>query len=397
MKRKPHVLIAGAGLGGLTAALALLKQGIDVDVLERANVLGEIGAGISITPNGARVLLDLGLSAQLDEWADRSTRRRLYLWSTGQHWDLPDHGNGAEEKYGAPYLFVHRADLHRILVDAVRALKPDAIHVKSRAAGVEQGGGRVTLRLADGRRVEGDCLVGADGVRSAVRAALFGEVAPRYTGQIRWRGTAPIEAMPDIGASLASWIGPGSFVTMYPVRCGTLINFVGSKTVDWPHDTAVMDGTTEELARDYAGWHESIQRIVHAIDKPIKWALFRNELLERWSVGRVTLLGDACHATLPSLGQGANMAIEDAGVLGRALGAHDDVETALAVYERKRLARTARIVTQSNEMVERRADPALNTAAEAEAYVARLWSRQQVADLYDWIYAYDAMSVDLAA
>jgi salicylate hydroxylase len=243
MKRAPHVLICGGGIGGLTAALCMLRRGIDVDVFEQAENIGEIGAGIHISPNGSRVYLDLGFGPTLEKLADPVVHKRLYLWNTAQSWELPDHGTSSVARYGAPLLSLHRTDLIELLVKAVRDIKPDAVHVGSKGLAVEQDGGGVELVLRDGRRVKGDVLVGADGIHSVVRKEIFGAQKPKYTGQVRWRGIFPTERLSaKVPRTNAFWLGLSGAVTTYTLRRGTLFNFVGSAT-----STGVVDGTRRSV------------------------------------------------------------------------------------------------------------------------------------------------------
>ena len=261
--RQHHILIAGGGIGGMAAALALLNRGHDVDVYEQAPELKEFGAGVQISPNGTRALHALGVLAQLRQLSCETSGKEVRLWNTGRTWKLFDLGTEAIARYGFPYVTVFRPDLLQVLVDAVRARKPDAIHLGRRAVGFTQQDGRATLRLDGGESVTGDALIGADGVHSVIRHALFGGDRPRFFGMIAWRGVIPIELVPaHISRDKATnWIGVGGHVVHYPLRAGKLMNFVGiQERADW--QVEVVDDTRhgarmrqrpQRLARRCAG------------------------------------------------------------------------------------------------------------------------------------------------
>jgi salicylate hydroxylase len=399
MPHKAHILIVGAGIGGLTAALALLGKGFDVDVFERAPELKEAGAGLHCSPNGSRVLIALGLQETMERVAVKQEDRDIRLWNTGETWRFPNHGASSAERYGAPYLLMHRGDLHAMLVNAVRTAKPAAIHVNARCVGFEQDGNGVELELESGARFRGNALIGADGVKSLVRSQLFGHDNPAFTGRLAWRGLVPIDWLsePLRRAVSTNWIGPNGSVTTYPVHKGELFNFVALvNREDWQVESWTEEGTKEECARDLDGWHEDVHEIIRSIEVPYKWGLFLREPLPRWSVGRTTLLGDACHPMLPYLGQGANMAIEDGLMLARCLEAYDDVEVALSHYEQVRAPRTSTIVNRSTEQGTRVNRPELADAAAAGRYISAQWSNGTIAQWYDWIFDYDATAASLS-
>ena len=392
------VIIVGAGIGGLTAALALLRRGIDVAVYEQAPELGETGAGVQISANGTRVLHALGLEAALRACAVEAQSKVVRHWKTGRAWKLFDLGAVSAARYGAPYYFIHRGDLHRVLADAVRREKANAIHLGAPCVGVEQCASEVTLRLAEGRTTLGRLLVGADGMHSAVRAAVFGAGRPTFTGCMAWRGVIAAERLPK-GVPLAgtNWLGAGRHIIHYPLRSGEVLNFVGLvDRDDWQIESWTAQGTPEECRADFAGWHEDARAIVEAVDIPYKWALMMREPMLRWSQRRVTLLGDACHPTLPDLAQGACMAIEDGFVLARCLAASGtDHSAAFARYEAARIPRTTRIVAGSAAAKNRFHDSRLADDAAAESYIAEEWSEARIEERYDWLFTYDATTVEI--
>jgi salicylate hydroxylase len=396
----PHILIAGAGIGGLAAALALLRRGFRVSVIEQANELAELGAGVQISANGAHALFSLGLEPALQQVWCEPLGKEIRLWSTGETWKLFDLGAVSRERYGAPYFMIHRADLHRILLDAVKAEAPDAIALGVRVIGFEQNDRTVTALCETGARIPGDALIGADGVHSRIRNALFGEMPARFTGLLAWRGLVPMEKLPErlrrpVGTN---WVGPGGHVVHYPLRGGALMNFVGTaERDDWQVESWTERGTTAEALNDFRGWNEDVQTLIRNIEAPFKWAMLGREPLDRWTVGRVTLLGDAAHPTLPMMAQGANMAIEDGVVLARCLDAFDDVLQALQAYEEARRDRTARLVRAANDNASRFHNPALGDAAGARHFVDTEWQEAKVKQRYDWVFEYDPVRVGIEA
>jgi len=391
-------LIAGAGLGGLAAALALLRRGFDVEVFEQAAELKEVGAGVQISANGTAVLFALGLEEGVRRWGVHAADKEIRLWNTGQTWSLfsgikPSGG----ERYSHPMFMLHRGDLHGMLVEAVQRIKPGAIRLSRRCIGFGQDGAKVVLTFEDGEEVKGDVLVGADGLHSVVRKQLFGAATPHFTGQVAWRGLVPIDRLPENERRLVgtNWVGPKAHVTCYPVRRGELFNFVGQvDRTDWQVESWTAEGTKEECLADFPGWHLQVRNMIESAGTLFKWGLFLREPLSRWTEGRVTLLGDACHAMLPYLGQGANMAIEDGYVLARCLEASGgDVCAALMRYETARLDRTTRVVQGSADMTGKFHNEALADAAGAERYVNAEWHPDKVRARYDWIYQYDALAV----
>ena len=397
------ILIAGAGLGGLTAALALTQRGHRVRVFEQAAKLEEVGAGVQLGANGTRILVALGLEAAMQHVVCAATGKEMRLGTTGQSWPTFDLGEASVERFGAPYWMVHRGDFHRVLLDAVRSASPDAIRAGNGCVGFSQDRDRVTLELASGDRVSGDLLIGADGVHSRVRREMFGAGsghggAARFTGLVAWRGLVPMDRLPLHQRRLvgANWMGVGGHVVTYPLRRGELLNFVGVvERDDWRVESWNVPGSREECLRDLGGWHEDVKTIIRNIDTPYKWALLGREPLDHYAQGRVCLIGDAAHPTLPFLAQGANMALEDAVVVARCLDLSDGPAEALRRYEDARMERTAAIVRGSSENTKRFHNPALGNPEGAAAYVEREFQPEKVKQRYDWLYEYDALTVAL--
>lgn len=397
MNASRPVLIAGAGVGGLCAAAALLQRGIDVDVYEQAAELREVGAGVQLSANGTRVLHALGIGDALRALSCEAQGKEIRHWKTGQTWKLFDLGPVSIERFGFPYFTVYRPDLLEVLAQAVRALKPDAIRLGERVESFEQDPAGVTLHLQSGRRAEGTVLVGADGIHSRVRQGLFGADPAQFSGVVVWRAVVPMASLPPHMARRvgSNWVGPGGHIVHYPLRSGQLMNFVGAlERSDWQIESWSHRGSQSELARDFSDWHPDIQRFIAQIESPNKWALMVRPPLERWSVGRVTLLGDACHSMLPFLAQGAVMALEDGFVLARCLSQFSPDE-ALARYERARLSRTTKVVEGAAANMWRFHNPLLADPIEGAQFIEREWASARISDRYDWLFRYDATTEEL--
>jgi salicylate hydroxylase len=352
--RDLHVLIAGAGIGGLTTALALQRAGIRVSVYEQAPVLGEVGAGLTLASNASRILQHLGLGAVLQDLAVVPARGAVKHYRTGK--TLVDIPRGATqvERFGAPYCQIHRNDLHQALVAAVQSADPGCLHLGCTLEDFGQDARAVTALFSNGRTARGDLLVGCDGIRSTVRARLFGTEDPRFTGYVAWRGLVPMERL---SASLvvpdsAVWIGPGHFLTRYKIRRGELLNYIAiARTNGWVEEGWSVRSTVDALLAEFRDFEPTARSILMATppDQCFRWGIFDRDPLPVWSTGRVTLLGDAAHPTTPFLGQGAAMALEDALVLARAIVAAGSVAEALARYEKARVTRANGVLVASRE------------------------------------------------
>jgi salicylate hydroxylase len=389
------VLIAGGGIGGLSAAAALLQRGVDVEVYEQAKALTEVGAGIQISPNGNKVLDALGVFEGLKALSCDPARKEFRLWNTGTPWPMFSLGKTVVEQYGYPYLTVYRPDLHQALADRVAALKPDAVRLDSGVAACSQDAEGVELQLRDGRRVRGDALIGADGVRSVVRNTLWGPTDPTFSGMVAWRGLIPMEVLPErLHESVGTtWIGPGGHAVSYPLHRARFMNFVATiEGKRWDVDTGSAPGTVEECLADFQGWHEDVQTLIRHSPRLLKWALMQRDPIPAWTQGRISLLGDAAHATLPFLAQGAVHSIEDGMVLARCLEGVGTVgvPAALQRYERARIERTSRMVRGATANTERFHSRELATEASAAQYLQREWSASPIRDRYHWLYLYDA-------
>jgi salicylate hydroxylase len=350
--RNIRVAIIGAGLGGLAAAGALRQRGIEVAVYERAPALGEVGAGIQLGPNAVKVLRALGLESSLRRLAAEPANYVSLAWNDAHlRYREPMKGPYAD-RYGAPYLMAHRADLHRLLCGLVA---DDTVKLGKQCIGVSSMGPGATAEFADGLQVEADVIVGADGINSTVRQSLFGEAPARFTQQMAWRCMVPIECVPThvgIGRDeYVGWIGPDGHVICYPIAGGALYNiFAGHVTDQWVDESWAVASSVEELLEGYRSWHPALLDMLGHVSDCYKWGIRDRDPLPRWTSGAITLLGDAAHPMMPTLAQGAAISLEDGFALARHLANHaDDPGRGLVAYEAERRPRASRVVLQARE------------------------------------------------
>jgi salicylate hydroxylase len=392
------ILIAGAGIGGLTAALALHDAGFEVRVFERAPLLREVGAGIQLSPNGMRVMDALGLRRPLENIAFHPQGLEFRLYRSGFTVMRMPFGEASVRRYGMPYLHLHRADLLDVLRDAVRERLGDIVETGRTVARVEQTENAASLIFADGSREDGDAVIGCDGIHSAVRENLLGSEKPEFTGHVAWRGVIPVERLKglDLRPVLTSWMSPKGHAVTYFLRRGQLLNFVGVEiNQDWQKESWTERGSPEELRHVFKDWHPTLRAIVEQIDEPYRWALFTRRPLPRWSEGRVTLLGDACHPMLPYMAQGAVMGVEDAYVLRSCLKAESYIPLALKHYEELRLKRTARVqaTARANGRMFHLSHPMAKLIGYGRMALGSRLAPEKVAQVNDWIFGYDATKV----
>ena len=391
---KGKVLIAGAGLGGLTAAACLLKRGFRVHIFEQAAKLGEVGAGVQQSANAVKVLYDLGLRDALDRVGVKPNEYEFRRFDTGELLHRIPFAQAHERNHGAPYYHLHRADFHQILLDKVRSLDANCITLNTRVTGFSENPGGVTFKLSDGSTAAGDVGLGADGIKSAVRAQIVGETRAEYTGYVAWRVTVPREKLPRDFMDLVGtvWCGPKNHCVVYWLRRGELLNFVGCpEDPSWDEESWTQRRPWEELKAAYSGWHPKIQTLIDAAerDQCYRWSLFDRKPIRNWSTERVTLLGDAAHPTLPFIAQGACMAIEDGAVLARALEGAASVPEALDLYQLARVERCARVVTESAE------HGTLYHIKDASQMKKAFADRNIARERAQWLFNYDPLRVPL--
>ncbi|HVB55401.1 MAG TPA: FAD-dependent monooxygenase [Candidatus Acidoferrales bacterium] len=373
--KKPSIAIVGAGIGGTTAAATLGMAGIDVRIYEQASRFARVGAGIQMMPNSMKVLRKIGVEEKLRRTAFQPYSHLNREWDTGKIMrELPM----PESLFGAPYLCMHRADLH----DALASVVPEGIvQFNKKLVGLDQAAGRVTLTFADGTRAEADAAVGADGVHSVVRDIIIGRDMPIHKGRIAYRSvfsSALLHGV-DIGRSRTKWWGIDRHIVIYYTTAArSELYFVTSvpESAEWmTRESWSAKGDVRELRKVYEGFHPDVRAVLEACPDCHKWAILEREPLPRWSEGRVVLLGDACHPMTPYMAQGGATSIEDAAILARCLVEVDceDLEGAFHRYEAHRKPRTSRIQAISS---------------------ANTWMKGGNDDT-SWLYGYDAWNVAL--
>jgi salicylate hydroxylase len=388
------IAVIGGGIGGLAAALGLHRAGFRVDVYEQAPQLTEVGGGLQVAPNAARVLYRLGLGESLDRAAVHGISTHQRRWDDGRTLHKSPLNPLCVELYGAPHLTVHRADLQAIIA---AGLPQDCIHLGHRLLGLVDHGDAVEMRFANGARFDTEVLIGADGIHSTVREILFGEEAPAFAGCVAYRGLVPAERIADLGLERGSqsWLGPGGHVVHYFVSDGRLLNFVGWTEHDtWNREDWTDRATIERALAAFEGWHPQVRRIISAADTCFIWALFDRDPLPHWSFSRVTLLGDACHPMYPFMAQGAAQAIEDGATLAALLAKGGDPMAALKRYEEIRLPRVTRLQQMSRANKHRYHMPDGPEQEERDAAIAA--SRERSPETMRWLFGFDAADVEPA-
>jgi len=384
-----RIAVIGAGIGGLATACALRQRGLEAQVYERAAGLGEVGAGLQLGPNAVKVVRALGIEQALGADAFEPTNIVSVSWDRAELRFREPLKAVAVQRYGARYLTTHRADLHRLLHEQL----PDrSITLGARCTGAAWRDGQAVATFEDGRTIEADVIVGADGINSEVRASLFGLQPARWTEQMAWRCMVPIERVPTRigpGGTVAighdeyvGWIGPEGHVICYPIRGGELYNiFAGHVSEDWVDESWSVPSSIDELLAGYAGWNEALLEMLSHTTQCFKWGIRDRDPLDSWTRGPIALLGDAAHPMMPTLAQGAAITLEDAFVLARALARHgDEPLIALKAYEAERLPRARDVQLQARQQFQN------NRMRPAPPPLSR-----------DWIFQHDATREPVAA
>jgi salicylate hydroxylase len=391
-----RVAIIGAGLGGIVAAIAMRRAGIQATVYEQAHAFGDVGAGIQLGPKAMKVLRALELEEGVTRFGAMPEHHVGRSWRSGRVLFKSATRKACLERFGAPFYQVQRSDLHAHLRSA---LPDDAIRLDKRCVGIDTTRDAVQLRFEDQSEAECDVLVGADGIHSTVRGLLFGSQAPRFTGVVCWRGQVDASRLPAglIPPDSLNWMGQVGCIVHYYVRPGRLVNWIAHRTTDlWAEESWSREGNKDELIGAFSGWHESLLTLFRATERCYKWALLDREPLSRWSDGRVTLLGDAAHPMLPFLAQGGAMAMEDGFVLAQCLhnSAHD-VAAALRAYEALRKDRATRVQLGSRARSDicQVISPLAQWRRDLGLLVNQVLRPGAAIQRADWIYRYDVAAL----
>lgn len=371
---KPSIAIVGAGIGGLTAAACLARLNFKVDVYEQAAQFAPIGAGIQLTANAMKALAGLGLMQRLRSEGFVPAAFHSREWDTAKVTNILTMGKSLEERYGAPDLMIHRARLHSALAELTL---PHCIHFRKKLVAIEQGASAATLVFADGSRHQAALVIGADGIHSVAREALFGAEQPRFTGRVAYRTTYPTARINGIAIDeRTKWWGSDRHVVHYfTTPSKDEIYFIAvTPEPDFQVESWSTMGRKDTLLEAFNGFHPNVRGILSAAPEVRKWALVEREPMPSWGANRIVLLGDACHPMLPYMAQGAATAIEDAVILARCLGrvGTDDISSALALYTASRKKRADRIQLTNRQ---------------------NSWLRQKTDT--DWVYQYDAWHAPL--
>ncbi len=380
-----EITVLGAGIAGLAAATALAARGAAVRVIEKAEAIREVGAGLQISPNGAVVMRALGLGDALSDAGPLATAVRLRDFRRGAEvFQMPI------SRPDRPYHLMHRADLIEILRRAATEAGV-TIELGRDVTGVESGAGGMALHFASGAPETAPCLIGADGLHSPTRAALNSATRPFFTGQVAWRATIPLDD-PAMPPEPHVFMGPGRHLVRYPLRHGALMNIVAVEERDgWAAEGWHHPDDPTHLTRAFRDFAPEVRALLDKTEEVYLWGLFRHPVAKHWHNGHAALIGDAAHPTLPFLAQGANMALEDAWVLADSLVAEPDLPTGFARYEARRRARAARIVDAASKNAENyhlRPGP-YRFAAHSALRLATRFAPHILAGQFEWLYGHD--------
>jgi salicylate hydroxylase len=388
--KKISIAIVGGAIGGMAAALSLRAAGFDVQVYEQTRALREVGGGIAVTPNATRLLHRLGFAAELEALGVAASAWRQRRWDDGRTLlcsPLP-------RAPGTPPL-AYTSHRHDLLTMLANRLPPAIVHLDHKLTALKDRGDGVDLHFANGNTAAADLVVGADGIHSTVRALLFGPEKPRFTGCVAYRGLVPAERLADLAlpAEGQFWLGPGKHFVHYFVQNRHLVNFVCLIDRDgWTKESWVEPGNVADAIAAYEGWHPNVRRMISSVDETFVWGLFDRDPLPRWSINRVTLLGDACHPMLPFLAQGASQAIEDGATLAAVLASGSgNMPALLQRYESLRQPRTARIQEMARGNKTRNHLPDGHEQRERDARMASGAADWSIG-ASTWIYDHDAVA-----
>jgi len=392
-----RILIAGAGIAGLAAALALARKGHAVRIIEQAAALEEVGAGLQLGPNAMRVLSALGVGETVASAGQTPAAITLRDGRSARDILKVPLGDAARRRWGAAYVTLHRADLVAILAEALEQVQPGALHLGMGLTEIDIRAEGAAITTATGETLTADLLIGADGIRSMVREHLFGADTPRFTGHVAWRALVRIDSAdpaappPGVGA----WLGPRRHAVTYRIR-PDMVNLVAvTEQADWREEGWNLPGDADRLRADFAGW-SALAPLLARVEQPLRWALFDRKPMRAWHRDRAVLIGDACHPMLPFLAQGAAMGIEDGFALAELLPLEPQhIEPALARFFALRQPRTARIqaMARSNGVDFHEGNPLATLAMRLPLGRAASARPDAMMARWDWLYGGGPMSV----
>lgn len=390
-------IIIGGGIGGLCSALCLLKSGHQVQILEASSQISAVGAGIQLSPNAMHIMQALGIDNAVKSCAFRPVASQLRDGISGRVLMSSPMGSQMTAQYRAPYLHIHRAQFITILRDAILSYDKDAIKLDAQVTAYAQDKNIITALMADGTKVPGALLIGADGIKSIIARQILGSDYKEacFTSNMAWRATVPVSKLgrhvPPPAATV--WMGQGKHAVTYLLGHsdqGQLANFVGVVEGDWPHEAWDLRGNRKEALSDFSGWHPIIKSLIEQADEHHKWALYDREPYPRWHDGRAVILGDAAHSMLPFLAQGAAMAIEDSYVLTQLLS-ENHIGQALSKFYAARIGRTSKMQNEAraNMDVFHHGD-GRSSARQSTLWLADKLTRHKAVNMkMDWIYGHD--------
>ena len=390
------VLIVGAGIAGMSAAIALKLSGHRVRVFERVRQMGEVGAGLQVSANAGHVYEALGMGDALRKRSTPPDHWVVRLGRTGEQLTSFELGRPHLEKHGFPCCNIHRADLQETLLNRLGETAPGALRLEAEAVGYSENTDGVKLELASGEEIQGDLLIAADGVRSSIRRQILGPDQAEFSGNVAWRSTIPSNRLPRdfMPTDHVAWVGPGRHLVMYWLRNQELLNIVGVVEGDVDAEESwTVRADWSEFKADFEGWHEDIQTVIDASDREncFRWALNIRKPVHNWRSEHTILIGDAAHPMLPYLAQGAASAVEDVAILMRVLTEVTSVPKALERFQKTRLPRAARVVESANRL--RRIN---HMADEEDLRRAIAKSADLFAERDTWLYNYNPLVAPLA-
>lgn len=388
------ILIVGAGIGGLFAGLCLQRKNIDFLILEKADELAEVGAGIQIGANGARLIYELGLREEFEKYALAPPHGLMMDGISGRQICTYPLSSFAQHEHGFPHYQILRSDLQRVLVETLHIRAPGKLHLASEITRIHQDQGFIKAETQDNRTYQGRAVVGCDGIHSSIRQLSFGKSDPAFSNCVAWRALlSASELEMEYPMVPRIWIGPGRHLVQYPVESGKSINLVAcvdssnAEKERWQGNSSI-----EELNQSFSAWCPAVQRLISKADRALSWGLYERPVLQSWTKGCVTLLGDAAHAMLPSMAQGAVMAMEDAYQLAESLANLDEPESAFKDYEAKRFQRCKKTqdVAQKNMAFFHQKGLANKVSAKALS-LAGAQSEKLIGRRYGWLYGYEGV------